>query len=313
MTEYTLPFLDKLMDNNFHAETYDKIRLNKVICYHINDNGSYPFIQFMLYNNGTSLVLPCLDRTTSVTTDILINEIVFSLDLQSETDKHKISPGGFLDGTDSVRYFFVDISDLRVSSGLLENDSALWFGLLSELINNKTVYNITVDKDVCDFFTDHYELFVLHNPSTGLKYPLPDVGYHGSHFKMTEFQNEFGINKQKRKLGDYFYYMYALQDAIQEGLSWHNDNQEYISSTLIEGGVNRIALLVDNMLYLNEEEIDKREDCDSYISGLMEIHDSIFVYSKQKSFVIMKDIYRQVSLSYHKIKQPVTSNYSWGL
>lgn len=310
MTEYNIPFLDKLVDNRVHSETYHKIQLSKVICYHVHDNGSYPFIQFMLYNNGTRLTLPCLDRSTSVTRDILINEIAFSLDLPNESDKDIISPRGFLDGDDGIRYFFVDISKLPNISGiLLQNDTAIWFGLLSELINNKKIYDVDVDKDVCDFFSDHYDLFVLHNPSTGLKYPLPDVGYCGSHFKMTEFQNEFGVNKQKRKLGDYFYYTYALQDAID----WRNDNQQYVTSIFMGEGVNRIALLVDNMLYLNEEEIDKHEDYENYISGLMEIHDSIFVYSKHKSFILMKDIDRQVSLSYHKIEESVMSHYSWGL
>lgn len=301
MSEYVLPFLDKLVDNGLHTN-----RLNKVICYHVNYSGKYPFIQFMLYNNGTSLSLPCLDRNITTTTDIFVDEISSALDLHLETDKHKIKLKGFLDddNDDSVRYFFVDISGLSNINGLLlQHDTAIWFGLLSELINNKQVYDVVVDKDVCDFFTDHYELFVLHNPSTGLKYPLPDVGYHGSHFKMTEFQNEFGINKQKRKLGDYFYYTYALQDAID----WNNENQEYVASIFMGGGVNRIALLADNMLYLNEEEIDKQQDYESYISGLMEIHDSIFVYSKHKSFILMKDIQRQVSLSYHKIDEPFNS------
>lgn len=310
MTEYNIPFLDKLVDNGFHADTYHNIRLTKVICYYVNESGTYPFIQFMLYNNGTSLSLPCLDRTTSNVTDILINEIAFSLDLQNESDKDKINPRGFLDTDDSARYFFVDITKLSPTNGsFLQNDSAIWFGLLSELINNKTVYNIAVDKDVCDFFMDHYDLFILHDPSTGLKYSLPDVGYYGSHFKMAEFQHEFGINKQKLKLGDYFYYTYALQDAID----CHNDKQEYVATIFMEGGINRIALLVDNMMYLNEEEIEKQQDHESYVADLMETHDSIFVYSKYISFIVMKDFSRQVRLSYHKIEEPVMSHYSWGL
>uniref|UniRef100_A0A6C0E3C2 Uncharacterized protein n=1 Tax=viral metagenome TaxID=1070528 RepID=A0A6C0E3C2_9ZZZZ len=309
--EYRLPLLDKLTDNKLHLDSYNEDHLVKVICYHIHANEAYPFIQVMLYNNGSSLSLPCLDRSTSTITDTLINEISFALDLQRETDKCKIKPQGFLDGEDSVRYFFVDLSALSTITGVfLQNDTSIWFGLLSELVNNKMIYSLSVNKDVCDFFYNHYDLFILHNPSTGLKYPLPDVVYYGSHFKITEFQNEFGINKQKRKLGEYFYYTYALEDAIEEGVK---DNQEYVASIFMGGGINRVALLVDNMIYLNEEEIDKQDDCETYISGLMEVHDSIFVCSKHKSFILMKDIHRQVSLSYHKIEDTVVSRDSWWL
>ena len=309
--EYRLPFLDKLIDNELHVDSYHETQLIKVICYHVHVNAAYPFIQVMLYNNGTSLSLPCLDRTISSITNTLINEISFVLDLQIETDKCKIKPQGFLDGEDSVRYFFVDLSALPNITGVfLQNDTSIWFGLLNELINNKMIYNLSVNKDVCDFFYNHYDLFVLDNSSTGLKYPLPDVVYYGTHFKITEFQNEFGINKQKRKLGEYFYYTYALEDAIEECAK---DNQEYVASIFMGGGINRVALLLDNMLYLNEEDIDKRDDYETYISGLMEVYDSIFVYSKHKSFILMKDIHRQVSLSYHKIEDTVMSRDSWGL
>jgi len=299
--EYTLPLTARLTNNDLHADSYTQHFVHEVICYHIDNSSRYPFIQIMLYNNGASLRFPSLDPMVQSPniSEILKNEMSFVLGL---TTDEQIKPQGFLDH-ESVRYFFIDISEINVGRVLLQRNSAVWFGLISELINNKTIYDILVDKYVCDFIADNYDLFLLNNP-TGSRYPLPDVGYHGSHLKITEFQNEFGVNKQKRNLGEYYYYTYSLQDAIQEGHEWHGSQYSYASK-----GINRVALLVDNMLYLNEQDLENN-DCVECIEGFMENYDSIFVYSKNKSFIIMKDVHRQVSLSYHKIEENMLQE-SW--
>ena len=282
MSENIAHLLFQLKSPDLHAETCQYIREIKIVAYRINSGGKYPFLQVLLSRKeedegeGVMWSFPSLQTFTK---DNLLVEMNRLLSVTSSSIKTQ----GFLDD-ECTRYFFVDIGEVDV----LNRDNVC-LGLLSELINNRRVYDVLVDNAVCEFVVDRYDWFLLRHPDTSdYTYPLPDVGYSGSDWKTTLFHHEFGLTKQVGKFGEYLYYRYAFQDVV--------DTCQ---------GMNRYALLMERTLYITETELDEKEARE--IKDLLETYDSIFVYSKNSSFIIMNDLERQVSLAYYKLEQPVWS------
>ena len=328
---YILNIQNKLTDNTLHTQIInDNMQTIQIVGYFINNSGKYPFLEFMLINDVDSnqddmLVFPTLlfEPYANDINQVLCDQIISYLGKLSKANivfnaDDKIIPQGFID-YETTRYFIVNINISKIDSSYFTKNSTVWFGLLSEILNNKNICDIPIDKCTCNFIMDQYHLFILNDPTTLNSYPIPDVVYYGSHLKMTKLQNWFGIEKEKRTLGEYFYYTYSLQDAIRDG-GWipnflpENKYNDFITDNeygrYTSGGVNRIALLIDKMLYINDNDLNNNQDILSFIETNMALYDSIFVYSTKKSFIITNDFKRQINLSYHQIDKN-TLGESW--
>jgi hypothetical protein len=225
-------------------------------------------------------------------------------------NRNKIEIKGYAN-LDDNEYVFVDVSQVNIEGLFLRNNSKYWFALLSEIVNNQYICNIQMSFEIIDFFTKYYELFLLTNTTTQKNYPIPDVAYCGGDFKTTEFRSVFGLEKQQLKYGEYYCFTTIFKNALREG-AWNKTNEpEYKYGKLItdneygrymEGGINRMAILSENMTCLDELDLLERDDHTDFINNEFVNYDTIFIRSKNPNIMI-NDYSQQVSLSYHKINK----------
>jgi len=315
---YTLELTNVLTD----LQNIDSIHTNvKLICYHINNSGNFPFIQIML--NNYSIVLPFIGKINQSFQIPTINtmnpqEICEKITMYLQTmgvnmageSIEKIKIKGYLEMNDNC-FVFVDISELLIDGLFLRKNNEYWFSLITEIINNQNICDIQMDIDTIRFFTDYHYLFLLDNPETSTKFPLPDVAFSGCHFKLAEFRSVFGLEKLETKFGEYYCFTYSLKNAVKDG-SWSKTNtHEYKYDKLItdndygryiEGGINRYAILTEKMDFIEENEIITQENPEQFIEDKLLYYNSIQIRSKD-SYVIIGKYEQQISLSYHKINK----------
>ena len=191
----------------------------------------------------------------------------------------------------------------------MNKKSQIWFGLITELINTKNICGINISSDVTSFFTNNIDLFSTIDNNL---YPSPEVVYVGDYFSKIEFQSIFGVSKEEKSFGNYYYFTYSLEDALRDGCWSKDGNPKYRFNKLItedsngkyiEGGINRIAILLDKCKYIKEEEVNKLinlDQWDEYIEG----YDCIFILlNSNKILILTKDYKRQYPLSYHKLNK----------
>ena len=305
--------LTELNENTFF-EPGTKTRL---ICYHIH-NKKMPFIQFMLYNHQPipflnsiqELQFPLLNNNSHMAIYDYVLEFVYIHLLSQNCENLEIENIEIKGSYDYnfTKYIFVDISKITMENILLDRSSKIWFALPTEIINNKHICNIKIDNEVINFFfydPIFYTLYYNNNET----YPYPDVVYEGSYFNKTLFQSVFGVSKQNGKYGNCYYFKSSFENALKEG-GWNKEGKsEYKYDKLItdnefgryiQGGINRIVLLLENTLY-----ISLKEDPDPEIEDKMNMYDSIIICSNEEPIILVKDCAQQIQLSHHKINKKV--------
>jgi hypothetical protein len=293
----------------------------KIICYHVNNSGKFPFIQIMLHNY--SVVLPFIEETNQNFQIPTINtknpqEICEKISMYLQTmginiednSISKINIKGYLEINNNY-FVFVDVSQLAIDGLFLRKNNEYWFALLTEIINNQNICDIQMDIDTIHFFTDYHHLFLLENSHENTNFPLPNVAFSGCHFKLSEFRSVFALEKQKTKFGEHYCFTYSLKNAFKNG-AWSKTNaHEYKYDKLItdneygryiEGGINRYAILMDKMDFIDESELLIQENPEEFIEGKLLDYDSIQISCKD-TFIIIANYNQQISLSYHKINK----------
>jgi hypothetical protein len=316
------------MENLLNIDLLDSTVLEydnniNLVYFNINRQASYPFMQILLSNNYIpfpfienliqNLVFPQIFY--KLNSNVNINESVITYLVENldsigfhvtNEELNNIIIKGFHVFNHKI-YIFIDISSVKLDRLLLNKKSEIWFALITEIVNIKNICGINISDDVTSFVSNNIELCSYID---NCLYPSPDIAYVGSYFNKVEFQSLFGISKSEKKYGNYFYFSYSFDDALRNG-SWSKDgNPEFRFGKLItdddngryiEGGVNRIAILLDKCKYIREEEINKMSNLDELINYFNE-YDCIYILSNNSSVTLMmKDFNRQYPLSYHKI------------
>lgn len=307
-----LELLNDAIDN-------DSIKYVKLLCYHINDSGKFPFIQFLLCNNHNpffnvtnTLDLPLLDVSDQDIETAVKNKIEYYLTTINckVNDINDIVVNGIYTKTDNYKtdnYILVDVSKIDINGLFLNKKSEVWFVLTNEIINNIKVCNIPIDKNVYELFLNEYKLFALMNPMTTQLYSNPDVAYSGSFYKQTEFQSIFGVTKMNKQYGEQYYFLLSFNDVFKYG-GW-TENEEPLTKfnklitdneygRYISGGINRVAVLTENNTCINKD--DKLKEL-SFENKEFENKDSVIVFIDKIPYIIVKDYEQQISLSFHKI------------
>jgi hypothetical protein len=315
------------MENLLNMDLLDSTIIDKdnninLVYFNINRQASYPFIQILLLNNCISipffgnltqnLIFPKISYKPNSSLDINKLILTFLQDNLQEIgvnilkdELNSILIKGLYIYNNKV-YIFIDISSIKLDRLLLNKQSEIWFALISEIVNLKNICRINISEEVINFVTNNIEVC---NYIDNILYPSPDIVYAGSYFNKVEFQSLFGISKSEKIYGNYFYFSYSLDEALKYG-SWSKDgNPEYRFGKLItddengryiEGGINRVAILIDKCKYINEEEINNLDELINYFSE----YDCISILSSNSNVTIMiKDFNRQYPLSYHKINK----------
>jgi hypothetical protein len=295
----------------------------KLIYYHINREGYYPFMQILLNNYISPFCLFGLNDQQFIFPTILYsnNNDIYNIVIQYLKEKletikcliedmeiKNINISGFHVYNQEI-YIFIDISSIKLDRLFLNKTSQVWFSLITELVNTKKICDINISYEVTNFITNNINLF---SKIDNCLYPSPEVIYIGDYFSKIEFQSIFGISKEEKVYGNYYYFSYSFEDAFHDGC-WTKDGKpkyrfekiitEENNGKYIEGGINRIALLLDKCKYIKEEEVNKLINLKEW-EDFIEDYDCIFILlNNNKILILIKDFKRQYPLSYHKINK----------
>jgi len=291
----------------------------KIICYHINVEGTYPFLQFMLYNSynlipflgalDQTLIFPfvkCLFEKKKELNDIIINKIkdyLINLGIILFHEDHIVINGFY--NYNNENYVLINISDINIDVLLLNNKSEIWFGLTNEICNESIICKLQVNKSVNLFFLNNKEFITLIKISNKKIIKTPFVVYDGNNLKRIEFQSIFGKSKSNKIYGYYFYFNPSFDFAINNCFKNNLFNDEMIEIKEFNqiAGINRIALLSDKILYIDEEQILEKINIDE-LDEFINDYDTIFIKIPGKDpVIIIKEFIQQIQLSYHKVSK----------
>ena len=156
--------INELQDN--------EINIIYILCYYVEEQCKYPFLQFlmeripncediiedqltipyiMLYNNTyiENIETLVFDKLKKCLKNIEFNEEMYK---------------GLLYEKDGLScYTLVNISGSTIDTITNNNNNNTFFVLTSEIINTKSVYNIPIDKEVVNLFSNNPEMGILTN------------------------------------------------------------------------------------------------------------------------------------------------------
>ena len=207
---------------------FDKIML---ATYTINNNNTnFPFLQYLLTNDyGDSLSLPELpffNHSNKTDNELLTYSKIYLSNILNiknvELFHDNIEFVGFNDFNNQLFLFF-DITSCIAKHDINMDDynlsDAPKFALISEIINNKDVCNIPIDKITTDFFIQNdYYINYLYDAKNE-PYEIPVVGYTGhSTMEKIKFVSMFGESAKTKSAicGPYFYFT-NFNNAIRNG------------------------------------------------------------------------------------------------
>jgi hypothetical protein len=240
-----------------------------IICYHIEEQYKYPFLQFMMEkvpycNNIVSeqLIFPYIFiRKTERNNikELVLKKVKTSLDiLDCEYDINEDSYKGIVfDSNYLTPYVLVNIPKIDICGIHFFRQTTNWFVLPSEIINNQNVLNISVDQNIINLFTNVREIGQLLNIETNNYYMLPDVVYTSDKKKDSEFKSIFGNVKTKtyNNCREYYYFYRSFYDVVKRSNDTNDIND--INDTNNKNDynyINRYALFTEGKLYLEKEK-----------------------------------------------------------
>ena len=328
---------------NKNMEQLQQYKKNIYICaYTINTDGKYPFLQYLLSNNGYNPLslplLPCLNSPLFECCQVYLSRLLNS-------DPIVLNFDGYLEYEEKA-YVFFDLTDMKLNLDDIYYSSLARFALMDEIINHKHICHIPINPALSDFFSKHDFLCFLYDIECNCPYEIPVVGFVGKPtMEQTQFTFTFGENVQPnpRPFGPYFYFT-DFTNAIRQGGWSIDDVREYrhhkiINSNgkYIQGGLVRFALFTECIHYVENRETDKEDaselkqqqrklkqieealtsritdydglwstNYDSVYIGIVELDDG--TYYKDGPLLVIKNYAQQIPLSYHYINTSMLEN-----
>ena len=313
--------------NNFLLYFSDDITcFNKVhICaYKVNNNTSAPFLNILLHKQKgyNTLCMPEVPIFKQFESSELINYskiYLFGLCLLDnyETFVETLEFNGFYI-FDNNLYLFFDITKCELKINDIYNNSPLWFAIMDEIVNYKTICDIKIDDNVANLFTLNEELCFLSDENEEY-YETPVICFVGSSKEKVSFKYVFGESSQNKNaiLGPYYYFTNFNKACKDE------DSDCIIRFAVFLGNVKYIENDQDDPI--DDSEIKKQRLQDSSIDQNMErltmrisdhdgnwaeIFNSAYLgrieldngeYLKNVPLLAVREYTQQIPLSYHYI------------
>lgn len=319
-----------------HIQTTDNYISINLCVYSVNTDGTAPFLQYLLANNGYDLLtFPKLPVYTLFNREDIVpySKVYLSGILQAnnfEEFSNDISFDGFYEYSDDL-YLFFDITkckQLYIDETYLSNDVRLC--LMDEILNHRKICDINVDNNTTTFFTKHESITYLYDEHNN-PYEIPVVGFVGkqSESKM-KFTIIFGENAKDKTamFGPYFYFT-NYQNSIKQGYGSYDEK----TGKYNKGGVIRFALFMGQTKHIenapndpiDESEIKQQRLHDTTLNRQKEVltlrisdhdglwanaYDSVYVgnlelddgsYLDNTPMIVLKNYQNQVPLSCHLI------------
>lgn len=270
-----------------------------ILCYHINTESKYPFLQFMLektpFCNGIieeQFTLPSImiTDTTGTLEELVIDKISSSLKSIGcdVTNVVKSMYSGIINDENDKNYALVNITGLDINYLKIYRKNTIWFGLPSEIMNTCYICGIPIDVELTKLFCNMPELSLINKTNTTDFFIIPEAVYSGGEHKDVEFNSIFGMRKKKiyDSCSEYFYFFRNFKHAIKEGgwvkeggtqlidmsnieITHSKSNRMLVDNEYgryIKGGINRYALFVEkNKLHFGDipitDELMNNIDC----------------------------------------------------
>lgn len=303
-----------------------------IICYNVEERCKYPFLQFMMekvpYCNNIvkeQITFPYIfiRNSSDNIQQLVLKKVKTSLDIlccNNKIDEDMYKGIIFLDDY-SRCYVLINITGIDICGLNFNRQTTNWFVLPSEIINNRNVLNIDIDKDVIDIFTDFRQIGHLINTKNNNYYMLPDVVYTGSEKKEAEFKSIFGNIKTKiyDNCGEYYFFHRSFYNAVKDG-GWlkERDTDKIGDRTIVEpntskyisGCINRYALFTEGKIFIeNSKEFTLSDEA---IEKIYPEPCIIICYSGEYKInpdILVKDDQSFVCLSYHYLNKSLLDDH----
>lgn len=324
------------IDYCLETNTFNQIKL---VAYEVNNTGVYPFLQFLLLKDDFSpkFSFPFIPLNYNNTnTDQIINmaKILFiglNLSDNYETFTKNIVFDGFYENNGEM-FLFVDITNVMINLYDIYSDTHVRFVLVDEILNQKHICDISIDKKVTDFFNINYDFCLLTN-DINEPYETPIVSYIGKQDNMINFTYIFGETKQNKDaiLGPYYYFT-DFYNAAKEEININNKKRGIVRFAVFTKKTKYIENFPnDNIdesetkkMKLNDETLDKNYESltmriTDYDGKWAEKYDSCYLghieldngeYLKNTPILVVKEYNQQIPLSYHYSKKIESNQYS---
>jgi len=306
-----------------------------LLCYHIQTETKYPFIQFLLNKVpqcsliDEQFILPFMFNISEgkdVPLDkLVLNKVKFELgNMNCDTEKITSDMYKGIIFHKGNAYALVNLTGVDIIGALFSRDMLSWFVLPTEIINEKKVCEIKVEQEVVDLFTQLPQLGILYSQETNTPYVLPDAVYTGCEKQMSVFNSIFGSSKSREytSCGEYYYFYLSMNEAVKDGgwlksggtISVSDDDKRHPFSgrllvdndygRYISGGINRYAVFIEGNLYLEptqefsltDEEIAAKYPEPCILIGYLGDH-------KIKPTLLVKEYNSFFPLSYHLLNK----------
>ena len=272
---YNYAFKNFLVEDLRSMPNSSQYHQTMLCVYKINTDGKYPFIQFLLSNNGIDLMsLPVLTIFNTSNKDTLVSYSkvflsgVLNVDNFEEFNK-TIEFDGFYDYKNNL-YLFFNATKCVLNIDETYSSNSARFALIDEILNHCSICNIKIKEETTHFFINNSSINYLHDENNKV-YDIPVVGFVGkSTPAKTNFTYIFGESAKNKSaiLGPYFYFT-DFTCAIRQG-GWSCDYKpEYIYDKLItdteygryvKGGIIRFALFTGNVKYIENMPNDQVDE-----------------------------------------------------
>lgn len=263
-----------------------------LLCYNINTDCKYPFLQFLMNK------IPFCDNLVKEELTlpyIVLKNIECDIESVLKTYLHKY----FADEMDYkgiIEYNSTHYALINIDTKIMKphRNSLHWFVLPSEIIGPKSVCNIPIDVSVVRLFTLNPELSILTNTNNHTKYIIPDAAYTIGNIKSVEFNSVFGNQKSKAYVScsNYYFFYRSFKDVLVI------HKEEINAKDAI--GINRYAVFVEGNIYL--EETEECELTNKTIETEYNEPCIIICYLKEhilKPDLLVKETESSVCISYH--------------
>lgn len=314
--------------SNLPSNIDDLLDINKTykvnICaFEVNNEYKYPFLKYLLSKPKTSN--QCYFPSFSIISEDIITKatslIKQILDNVSERADSLLF-SGFKTSNNNI-YIFFDCTTCNIKQPeLLWSATNIWFAIMDEIVNTKTICNVLIDECVTQLFVENNDLCYLQNRKDE-NYILPVIAYVSRHEPKLHFTFVFGVSKSLNKniLGDYYYFTNYKN-------SFHTTTQmkvnEDLSESLFKRGIVRFALFMEKTKRIENTTGNPLDD-ETLLADISDHdgtwatdYDSAYIGNplsddmKDTPIIVVRDYEQQVPLSYH-YTQNIETNHNFDI
>jgi len=326
--KYLYSTVDELLDV---GQTY-KV---SICAFEVDNQHKYPFLKYLLYKNKAinKCQFPPFYITRDKSKDIMtkatniVNQLLVNL---AQAPEQYVFNGFKVFDNNNI-YMFFDVTECAIKHvELLWSTNNIWFAIIDELVNTKSICNISIDECATNLFVKTNELCYLQNRQNE-NYILPEIAYVARDEAKLHFTFVFGVSKSLNSsmLGAYYYFT-NYKNALITHLPADDEPASNVSQNLFSRGIVRFALFIEKPKMIqnlpndpiDNSEIKKERERDNNLGEelLNRIsdhngtwtadYDSAYIgnillddgnYLKNTPIVVVRDYEQQVSLSYHYI------------